>query len=521
MKRKICMMALLSAAVLSAAGCGGKEEPESPAKEENRNMESEPAQTEEETNRQEDYGDMQQPGDDNLFLNQTTYTWEEVTISIPDAWEGKYQVQEGEDGFTLLQTASYEKEAGMGMLCGFYRKDGMAIDIPGGTPLAYTDTQTYYMAVPTDVNFYYEDEAVAAQYHEMAELTGVVAATISIDKEGVRMNPDEYVLPLSNTIAIQEEDLYNFSDNELKIARNEIYARHGRKFSDQYLAGHFDSCSWYEGTVSPEEFGEETLSGIEKDNVKMIAKAEEAYGQKHPYPKQYDAGSTAQEDLDGDGNEEKIRCVFKGEETVLVVDEKEYPLSDFGVYLSEPVSEFFYVTDISSFESGLEIALLDHGPSDDPETHFFTYQDGLSYIGNVLGFPFKELTGYNGFTADGGVTGQIRLDFTHTCRAYDYWWYDYENQKLVYQDAGYYKLAADGAHQLSEDLTVFLDMDERHLKNVLSAQKEVFFLETDGKEWVLVKGKDGTKGYIHIVDGKITGISKEPGEVFSGLDFVD
>ena len=86
---------------------------------------------------------------------------------------------------------------------------------------------------------------------------------------------------------------------------------------------------------------------------------------------------------------------------------------------------------------------------------------------------------------------------------------------------GYYELVPEGAHSLSEDLTIYQEMDETHMKNVLPAQEKVFFLETDGKEWVLVKGKDGTKGYLHIVDGKIAETSKEPKDVFSGLDFVD
>lgn len=72
-----------------------------------------------------------------------------------------------------------------------------------------------------------------------------------------------------------------------------------------------------------------------------------------------------------------------------------------------------------------------------------------------------------------------------------------------------------------EDITVYQEMDETRMKNVLPAQEQVFFLETDGKEWVLVKGKDGTKGYMHIVDGKIAGIAKTPGEVFSGLEFAE
>lgn len=227
--------------------------------------------------------DSRQLGDDSLFSHLKTYTWQEITVSIPDAWEGKYQVEESEDGFALMQKASYEKHEGMGMLCGFYRIEGLLIDYAGTTPLAFTDTHTYYISEPTDVS-YYEDEEIAREYQAMYELVRAVASTVTIDKKGVKENPEEYVLPLSNTVSINEDVLLNFSDNELKIARNEIYARHGRQFKDPHLSAYFDSCSWYEGTVPSEEFDEGALSQTEQENLKVIQKAEEAYQEEHPYP---------------------------------------------------------------------------------------------------------------------------------------------------------------------------------------------------------------------------------------------
>lgn len=537
MKRKWLATITLAAALMLAAGCGQKEEAadlaeteESQQQTEADSEEAEGANETEGTNETEgaDEGEdgngteeSQQLGDGNLFSKSNTYSWEEVTISIPDSWEGKYQVEQGEEGISLIQSASAQKEEGMGFLCGFYRTDGMVIDAPGATALAYTDTQTYYMVEPTDVCFYYEDEAISEEYHEMYDLVSSIAATIEIDKEGVKYNPDEFILPLSDTVLVRDDQLYNYSDKELAIARNEIYARHGRKFNDEYLTKYFDSCSWYEGTIMPEAFDETVLSRIEKDNLATIKKAEEAYKEEHPYPKEYSVGSKVEEDLDGDGETEQLQYVleeadgeYKGK---LVIDGQEFDLEDYEVCLVTPEEDLFYVTDISPYYDGLEIAILDYGPSYDRVTYFFTYQDELTYIGSISGFPFS----YNGDANDGVVSGEIRLDFTHTCYAYSSWWYDYDKQKLEYQDTGYYRIVPEGSHQLYEDLTVYLEMNEEHLKTTIPAQEKVFFLETDGKEWVLVKGKDGTKGYMHIVDGKISGLSKEPGEVFSDLNFVD
>lgn len=62
-------------------------------------------------------------------------------------------------------------------------------------------------------------------------------------------------------------------------------------------------------------------------------------------------------------------------------------------------------------------------------------------------------------------------------------------------------------------------MDEGSLTTIIPAQEEVFFRGTDGKEWVFIKAKDGSRGYVHIVDGVIEGLDKAPDDVFSDMGF--
>ena len=464
---------------------------------------------------------MKPPGD-SVFTKKSTYTWEEITVFIPDAWEGKYKIEESERGFSFLQTASAEKEPGMGWLCGFYREDGMLIDIAGTTPLAYTDTQTYYMGVPTDVNFYYEDAAISEEYQEMYEFVYDMAASLKIDKAGVQYNPQEFVFPLSSTVLLEEDDLWNYDDNSLAIARNEIYARHGRQFDGAYLAAYFSSCSWYNGTVPAKDFDEAALSQIEKDNIQAIKKAEDRYKAEHPYPKEYKEGTTAAEDVDADGQTEQIQFVLTESnqeyEGRILIDGQEFSLRDYDIFLDAPLPEF-YITDISPHFEGLEIAVLDYGPSDDPVTYFFTCQSGLTYIGYVSGFPFKQLSGYNGFANGGNVSSPMTLDFTHTSCVYGSWWYDYDNQKLEFQDTGFFRYVPGDIHQLYEDIVVYKRQDENASRTVLPAQENVSFIATDGKEWILLRGKDGTEGYLRIVDGKIAENGQEMENVFSDMFF--
>lgn len=83
-----------------------------------------------------------------------------------------------------------------------------------------------------------------------------------------------YIFPDSSEQLLTEADLQGLSSWELKIARNEIYARHGRRFNSQELQNYFDSRDWYHGTIDPGSFTDEMLSDIELANVQLLKAAE-------------------------------------------------------------------------------------------------------------------------------------------------------------------------------------------------------------------------------------------------------
>ena len=74
-------------------------------------------------------------------------------------------------------------------------------------------------------------------------------------------------------------DIENLSEQERRIALNEIYARHGRKFKDEELQAHFDSCSWYKGTIEPEKFNESDLSEVEIANRDLLVQYRKDHGE--------------------------------------------------------------------------------------------------------------------------------------------------------------------------------------------------------------------------------------------------
>ncbi len=80
----------------------------------------------------------------------------------------------------------------------------------------------------------------------------------------------DYVLPNSSSQLLTYADVQGLTSDELRLARNEIYARHGRKFDDNALQSYFNSKSWYTGTIDPDDFSQDMLSSIERSNVSFI-----------------------------------------------------------------------------------------------------------------------------------------------------------------------------------------------------------------------------------------------------------
>lgn len=84
----------------------------------------------------------------------------------------------------------------------------------------------------------------------------------------------EFIFYDSSVRYLSEAELVGLSDYELRIARNEIYARHGRIFNSVDLSDEFNSKSWYEETVPAERFdyayAQKVFNEIEITNIDLI-----------------------------------------------------------------------------------------------------------------------------------------------------------------------------------------------------------------------------------------------------------
>lgn len=78
---------------------------------------------------------------------------------------------------------------------------------------------------------------------------------------------DSYLLPTSDVVELTEEDLIDFTAQELTYARNEIYARHGKVFESSELNEYFQGKNWY---IADETFADESITDIESVNAQFI-----------------------------------------------------------------------------------------------------------------------------------------------------------------------------------------------------------------------------------------------------------
>lgn len=97
-----------------------------------------------------------------------------------------------------------------------------------------------------------------------------------VDDDGVPIepNPADMTIADSSTRLIEPSEIAGMGPSTLKIARNEIFARKGRRFRDPWLRDWFSRYAWYRP-----RFDQVQLNPIEQRNVALIRQAEARFGQ--------------------------------------------------------------------------------------------------------------------------------------------------------------------------------------------------------------------------------------------------
>ena len=85
-----------------------------------------------------------------------------------------------------------------------------------------------------------------------------------------------YLLP-SDSRLITEADLAGMDQQQVALARNEIYARHGYVFKTDKWSSYFNARSWYTPNYN---YSESLLTDVERANIDTIVKYEKSMGWK-------------------------------------------------------------------------------------------------------------------------------------------------------------------------------------------------------------------------------------------------
>ena len=151
----------------------------------------------------------------------------------------------------------------------FYFCQGRLIRLRYTPDTAVSNTAANYDQATTSAYLKWEERVLTEDAQLRLELSRLSAASES---------DSEYLLADSDSRYLTEDDLAGFTAEQCRLARNEIYARHGRRFSDPALQRYFDSLSWYNGTIEPSDFNDNVFNSYERANCSLIIDYEREHG---------------------------------------------------------------------------------------------------------------------------------------------------------------------------------------------------------------------------------------------------
>ena len=95
---------------------------------------------------------------------------------------------------------------------------------------------------------------------------------IEEEEEEEEIGEEGIIFPNSSEEIISESDIDALSDEELRYAINELYARHGYIFKDNELLSYYSQFDWYEEKVKPGDFSTSLFNDVERKNVETMQK---------------------------------------------------------------------------------------------------------------------------------------------------------------------------------------------------------------------------------------------------------
>ena len=216
--------------------------------------------------------------------NNIHIDFEELRVVLPADWAGKCQMGVSDDSVSFYHTTSRQQcTEEYGYPCGGllfavnFSEDLEFMVHPNYELIGRVADGYYYASFPTDVQGYMNDAETLAEYGDLHDDIDWIKANYSITGEELPMNSGggidltaEYIFPTSNSEYLTEADLAGLTKSEIQMAINEIYARHNRKFVLKEVQDHFNSKSWYIGTIEAADFNVNVMNQYEGANINLM-----------------------------------------------------------------------------------------------------------------------------------------------------------------------------------------------------------------------------------------------------------
>ena len=116
-----------------------------------------------------------------------------------------------------------------------------------------------------------ETETIAERESDM---TAQSETKSTESKKNTTNKASEYICGNSDSKILNLSDISSFTQDEMLLAIDEIYARHGVIFENKYRDNYFRQKSWYRPTVEQYNFDETGLNEIEKENIQFLEDVE-------------------------------------------------------------------------------------------------------------------------------------------------------------------------------------------------------------------------------------------------------
>lgn len=192
-------------------------------------------------------------------------------LLIPYIKDGKEQIEfrlYGEAKF-LLEGLSFSKTEQNGLKVSGKMRNLKDNSWNGDADVTWNSLETIDYPIVTLTNgTEFTDVDMGGDY----SYAGLVNST-GQSNTGTATNASEYIFPYANERLIARGEYESLDAATLRLAINEIYARHGRQYDTQDLNAFFSSKSWYRPQYSKSEFDKiesQVLNSYERENIKIL-----------------------------------------------------------------------------------------------------------------------------------------------------------------------------------------------------------------------------------------------------------